>query len=45
MSVILGEFKNEELDYKKDYKLWSEVYSPKDELSVFTGIFEDAVKT
>jgi dihydroorotase-like cyclic amidohydrolase len=45
MSKLLMSTKNESLDYKKDYKLWSEVYSPKDELNIFTEIFEDAVSS
>lgn len=44
MSELLGKYRNENLNYKKDYKLWSEVYSPKDELRIFTEIFEDALE-
>lgn len=37
--------KNDAINYKKDYKLWSEVYSPKKELAIFTEIFENAIKS
>ncbi|EKE28383.1 MAG: hypothetical protein ACD_3C00067G0017 [uncultured bacterium (gcode 4)] len=44
LATLLSSSKNPNLDYKKDYKLWSEVYSPKDELRIFTEVFEDAIK-
>ncbi len=44
MAKLLSSEKNDQLDYKKDYKLWSEVYSPKDELRIFTEVFEDVLK-
>lgn len=44
MSELLVWYKNENLNYKKDYKLWSEVYSPKDEFAIFTEVFEKALK-
>lgn len=44
MRELISEYKNENLNYKKDYKLWSEVYSPKDELAIFTEVFEKALK-
>jgi len=44
MSELLGKCRNESLNYKKDYKLWSEVYSPKDELKIFTELLEDVVE-
>lgn len=43
ISKLLEKYKNVDLDYKKDYKLWGQVYSPKDELQIFTDIFEDAI--
>ncbi len=43
LSVLLAQRRNEKLDFKKDYKLWSEVYSPKDELEIFKIVFDDAV--
>jgi len=45
MSELLLPTKNDNLDYRKDYKLWSEVYSPKEELRIFTEIFDEAIKT
>jgi len=43
MSELLEKHKNVDLDYKKDYKLWSQVYSNKDEIKVFTEIFDNAI--
>ena len=45
LSKELSFHKNENLEYKKDYKLWSEVYSPKIELELFRSIFDDALKS
>lgn len=45
LSLRLKEFKNENLEYKKDYKLWSEVYSPKDELRIFEELIEDTLSS
>jgi hypothetical protein len=45
MAELLLDSKNENLDYSKDYKLWSEVYSPKDELAIFVKIFEEAINS
>lgn len=39
MSHLLLDFKNENLDYKKDFKLWNQVYSPKKELEIFSDLF------
>lgn len=44
ISLLLKNFENKNLDYKKDYKLWSEVYSPKDELRIFEEIVENTLK-
>lgn len=44
LSLILKDYKNESLDYKKDYKLWSEVYSGKKEFELFSQIFEEALE-
>ncbi|EKE26488.1 MAG: hypothetical protein ACD_4C00267G0006 [uncultured bacterium (gcode 4)] len=41
---LLLEYKNENLNYKKDYKLWNEVYSPKSELEIFEKLLEDNIK-
>lgn len=43
---LLEKKKNEEIIKKTDTfpAMWSEVYSPKDELEIFTEIFENAVK-
>jgi len=43
---ILEKKKNSEILEKVKYKpaMWSEVYSPKDELEIFTGLFENALK-
>jgi hypothetical protein len=43
ISELLKRCRNDNLEYKKDYKLWSEVYSPKDELRIFEEIYEDAI--
>jgi hypothetical protein len=44
IAELLKKHKNENLNYKKDYKLWNEVYSPKRELEIFIEIFEKALK-
>lgn len=44
MWELLLPTKNENLNYKKDYKLWSEVFSPKDELRIFEEIVENTLK-
>ena len=41
----LSKMKNSKLNYKNDYKLYNEVYSPKGELKVFNEIFDDSLKT
>ncbi len=41
---LLKKYKNENLNYKKNYKLWNEVYSPKKELEIFKKIFDKAIK-
>ncbi len=47
MRHLLEKKKNESIleRLKKHPAMWSEVYSPKDELEIFTEIFENALKT
>lgn len=47
LSDLLKEKKNESLleKIKVHPAMWSEMYSPKDELEIFTKIFEEAIKT
>lgn len=44
ISKLILPHKNESLNYKKDYKLWSQVYSPKDELKIFNELIEYNLK-
>lgn len=44
LSILLREKENKNLHYKKDYKLWSEVFSPKDELRIFEELVEKTLK-
>jgi len=43
MQTLLEPHKNTELDFSKDPKLWSEVYSPKKELEIFLGLADAAI--
>lgn len=45
MAELLAPYKNENLDYSADPKLWSEVYSPKSEWDIFQKIVEEALET
>lgn len=47
LSDLLKEKKNEDLleKVKVHPAMWSEMYSPKDELEIFTKIFEEAIQT
>ncbi|MCK9272418.1 hypothetical protein M0P65_02625 [Candidatus Gracilibacteria bacterium] len=44
MAELLLPYKNENLDFKKDYKMWNQVFSPKDELKIFEEIVEKTLK-
>jgi hypothetical protein len=46
MEDLLKERKNEELLEKviTHPAMWSEVYSPKNELEIFTNIFEESIR-
>lgn len=44
MAELLLPYKNENLDTQKDFKMWNQVYSPKDELKIFEGIVEKTLK-
>ena len=35
--------RNDNITYKKDYKLWNEVYSPKEEFRIFQSHFDLAI--
>lgn len=39
----LREFRNDRVEYKKDYKLWNDVYPGEKELEIFQGIIEKAL--
>ncbi|MDD2486958.1 MAG: hypothetical protein PHS92_01130 [Candidatus Gracilibacteria bacterium] len=44
MSKLLLDRKNGNLDYSKDLKLWSEVYSPKNEFEIFSDLIEENIR-
>lgn len=44
IAELLKEFRNDRVEYKKDYKLWNQVYSPDKELELFQEIFEKALE-
>ena len=46
MSDLLGKYKNEEILKKVNEKpaMYSNVYSPEDELSIFKELFDNAIK-
>lgn len=46
MKDLLEQYKNEEIAEKVKEKpaMWSEMYSPKDELAIFTELFENVLK-
>ncbi len=44
ITKLLKKYKNENINYKKNYKLWNEVYSPKKELEIFEEIFTKSLK-
>ena len=35
ISLLLKEFRNDRVEYKKDYKLWNQVYPTEKELKIF----------
>ncbi len=44
LAELLKEFRNDRVEYKKDYKLWNQVYSPDKELEIFQEIIEKALE-
>lgn len=43
LAELLKEFRNDRVDYKKDYKLWNQVYYGDRELELFRGVVENAL--
>lgn len=44
LAELLKEFRNDRVEYKKDYKLWNQVYSPDKELELFREVVEKALE-
>lgn len=44
LAELLKEFRNDRVEYKKDYKLWNQVYSTDKELELFKKIFEKVIE-
>ena len=45
IQTLLEPHRNNDLDYRKDPKLWSEVYSPKKEFEIFQELVDTALAT
>lgn len=45
LALLLKEFRNDRVEYRKDYKLWNDVYPGEKELEIFQGILEKALST
>lgn len=43
LALLLKEFRNDRVEYKKDYKLWNQVYSGDKELEIFQDLIEKAL--
>lgn len=43
IAELLKEFRNDRVEFKKDYKLWNQVYPGEKELELFQGILEKAL--
>lgn len=43
LAELLKEFRNERVEFKKDYKLWNDVYPGEKELELFRGLVERAL--
>ncbi len=43
LAELLKEFRNDRVEYKKDYKLWNDVYPGEKELELFQDIVEKAL--
>ena len=43
MSKLIQEFRNDRIDYKKDYKLWNQVYAPEHELEIFRNVLNSTL--
>lgn len=43
LAVLLKEFRNDRVEYKKDYKLWNQVYSGDKELELFQAAVDGAL--
>jgi dihydroorotase-like cyclic amidohydrolase len=44
IAELLKEFRNNRVEYKKDYKLWNQVYSTDKELELFREVVEKALE-
>lgn len=44
LAELLKEFRNDRVEFKKDYKLWNQVYQGEKELELFQEIVEKALK-
>lgn len=43
LAKLLKEFRNDRVEYRKDYKLWNDVYPGEKELEIFQGVVEQAL--
>ncbi len=43
ISLLLKEFRNDRVEYKKDYKLWNQVYPTEKELKIFKNVVEKSL--
>lgn len=43
IAELLKEFRNDRVEFKKDYKLWNQVYPTEKELELFQGVVEKAL--
>lgn len=44
LAELLKEFRNDRVEYKKDYKLWNDVYPGEKELELFQAVVEKALE-
>lgn len=43
LAELLKDFRNDRVEYRKDYKLWNDVYPGEKELQIFQGLVEKAL--
>ena len=43
ISLLLKEFKNDRVEYKKDYKLWNQVYPTEKDFEIFKDVVEKSL--